>query len=95
MEGKFLTRGGQVPRPWKDVRLKVLHKWKDRTECGNYRGISLVAHVGKVFLKAVAMRLSGYCEAKGLLPEEQCGFRPHHSNTDMISWYASCKIRGG
>ena len=28
----------------------VLHKKKDRTECGNYRGISLVAHAGKILV---------------------------------------------
>ena len=32
----------------------------------------------------VARRLSAYCEAKGLLPEKQCGFRPNRSTTDMI-----------
>ena len=65
--------------------IKVLHKKKDRTECGNYRGISLVAHAGKVLLlKVIATRLSAYCEARNLLPEEQCGFRPHRSTTDMM-----------
>ena len=64
--------------------IKVLHKKKDRFECGNYRGISLVAHAGKVLLKIVATRLSAYCEARNLLPEEQCGFRPHRSTTDMM-----------
>ena len=38
----------------------------------------------KVLLKVVARRLSAYFEAKGLLPEEQCGFRPNRSTTDMI-----------
>ena len=50
--------------------MKVLHKKKDRSECGNYRGISFVAHAGKVLLKVVAMRLSAYCEARNLLPEK-------------------------
>ena len=67
----------EVPQRWRDAVIKVLHKKKDRTECGNYRGISLVAHAGKVLLKIVATRLSAYCEARNLLPEEQCGFRPH------------------
>ena len=71
---KLLRHGGQVPQQqWKDATIKVLHKKKDRTECGYYRGISLVAHAGKVLLKVVAMRLGNYCESKGLLPEEQCG----------------------
>ena len=74
----------KVPQRWRDAVIKVLHKKKDRFECGNYRGISLVAHAGKVLLKIVATRLSAYCEARNLLPEEQCGFRPHRLTTDMM-----------
>ena len=47
-------------------------------------GISLVSHAGKVFLKVVARRLGAYCEAKGLLPDEQCRFQPNRSTTDMM-----------
>ena len=65
---------GKVPQQWKDAVITVLHKKGDKTECGNYRGISLVSHAGKVLVKVVARRLGAYCEAKGLLPEEQCGF---------------------
>ena len=64
-------REGQIPQRWHDAVITVLHKKKDRTECGNYRGISLVAHAGKILLKIVAKRLGDYCEAKRLLPEEQ------------------------
>ena len=60
---------------------RLIHK-KGRTECGNYRGISFVTHVGKVIFKIVATRLSAYWKAKGLLPEEQCGFHPHRSTMD-------------
>ena len=62
----------------------MLHKKKYRTECGNYRGISLVAHAGKVLLKLIAGRLSDYCEREGTLPEEQYGFKPHRSTVDMM-----------
>ena len=43
-----------------------------------------MSHEGKVLLKVVARRLSAYCEAKGLLPGEQCGFRPNRSTTDIM-----------
>ena len=43
-----------------------------------------MSHAGKVLLKVVAMRLGDYCEAKVLLPEKQCGFRPDRSTTDMM-----------
>ena len=53
---------GGVPQQWKDAIIKVLRKNKGRAECGNYRGIYLVAHAGHVLLKAIAGRLSDYCE---------------------------------
>ena len=62
----------------------MLHKKKDRTQCGNYRGISLVAHAGKILLKTIARRLSDYSERLGVLPEEQSCFRPNRSTTDMM-----------
>ena len=49
----------------------VLHKKKDRTECGNYGGISLVAHAGKILLKIITRHLSQHCERVGISPEEQ------------------------
>ena len=49
-----------------------------------YRGLSLVAHAGKVLLKVVANRLGDFCEEAGILPKEQCDFRPQHSTTDMM-----------
>ena len=69
-----LGRGGDIPQQWKDAIIKVLHKEKDKTECGNYRGISLVAYAGKILLKIIARRLSDYCESSGILSEEQSGF---------------------
>ena len=73
-----------MPQQWKDAIIMVLHKKKDWTECGNCRGISLVAHAGKILLKIIARRLSEYCERVGILPEGQSGFRPNRSTTDMM-----------
>ena len=39
----------------------------------------------------VARRLSAYFEAKGLLPEEQCGFRPDRSTTDIM--FVVCRLQ--
>ena len=43
-----------------------------------------MSHAGKVLLKVVAKRLTAYCKAKGLVPEEQRGFRPDCSTMDMM-----------
>ena len=69
-----IWRGGDVSQQWKDSIIKVLDKKKDMTECGNYRGISLVAHAGKILLKIIAHRLNDYWKRLGILSEEQSVF---------------------
>ena len=69
-------RGRGVPQQMKYATTTGLHNKKDRIECDNYRGISLVPHARKVLLKVIAGRLRDYCERENILPEEQCGFRP-------------------
>ena len=86
-----IWRGGEVPQQWRYAIIMVLHKKKDRTEFGNYRGISLVAHAGKILLKVIARRISEYCERVGILPEEQSGSRPNRSTTDMM--FVICRLQ--
>ena len=45
----LIWRKGKVPQQWKDAVITVPYKKKgDKTECGNYRGMSLVSYAGKV-----------------------------------------------
>ena len=81
---KNVWNGEEVPQTWKDAIIKVLYKKADRSNCNNYRGISLLSHAGKVLLKIVTTRLSDYCETHNILPEEQCGFRPGRSTVCML-----------
>lgn len=73
-----------MPQEWKDATIKVLYKKGDRSNCNNFRGISLLSHVGKVLAKTITNRLRAFCEANDLLPEEQCGFRPGRSTVCML-----------
>ena len=82
---KLVWHQRELPQRWRDAVILFLYKKKDnRIECGNYRGISLMVHASKILLKIVATRLSAYCEARNLLPVEECGFRPHRLTTDMM-----------
>eukprot|EP00752_Nemacystus_decipiens_P005558 g5029.t1 len=76
--------GGEMPQKWKDATIKVLYKKGDRSNCNNFRGISLLSHVGKVLAKTITNRLTAFCEANDILPEEQCGFRPGRSTVCML-----------
>ena len=60
----------------------TIFKKGSRTECGNYRGISLLSVAGKILAKVLLNRLQPLSES--IIPETQCGFRPGRGTTDMI-----------
>ena len=67
----------------RDSKIVTLYKKKgERNDCNNYRGISLLSIVGKVFARVILMRLQKLAER--IYPESQCGFRAGRSTIDMI-----------
>ena len=42
---------GSVPQAWKGASIVTIYKKGDRTDCGNYRGISLLSIAGKLFAR--------------------------------------------
>ena len=74
---------GYIPQDMRDANIVTLYKNKgDRSDCNNYRGISLLSIVGKVFARVVLCRLQAL--ASRVYPESQCGFRAGRSTVDMI-----------
>jgi len=74
---------GHVPQDMRDANIVTLYKNKgDRSDCNNYRGISLLSIVGKVFARVILARLQSL--ASRVYPESQCGFRTGRSTVDMI-----------
>lgn len=72
----------EIPAQLRDALVISLFKKGDKTECGNYRGISLLSTVGKALARVLANRLAPLSE--NTLPESQSGFRPNRSTMDMI-----------
>ena len=78
-------REGEVPQDMRDANIVTLYKNKgDRGDCkgDNYRGISLLNIVGKLFAKVVLMKLQVLAER--LYPESQYGFRAKRTTIDMF-----------
>ena len=74
---------GSVPQDMRDAKIVTLYKNKgERSDCNNYRGISLLSIVGKVFARVVLNRLQTLAER--IYPESQCGFRAARSTIDMV-----------
>ena len=54
---------GVVPSDWTIGLIKPLYKGKgDRTKCDNYRGITLLSCIGKLFTSILNCRLSSFME---------------------------------
>ena len=74
---------GAVPQHMRDSKIITLYKNKgERSDCNNYRGISLLSIVGKVFARVILIRLQKLAER--IYPESQCGFRAERSTIDMV-----------
>ena len=74
---------GAVPQDTRDSKIITLYKNKgERSDCNNYRGISLLSIVGKVFARVILIRLQKLAER--IYPESQCGFRAERSTIDMV-----------
>ena len=74
---------GSVPQAWKDASIVTIYKKGDRTDSGNYRGISLLSIAGKIFARILLNRLSTHITPE-VVPETQCGFSGNRSTVDMI-----------
>ena len=66
-------REGAVLQDMKDAKIVTLYKNKgERSDCNNYRGISLLSIVGKVYAQVLLIHLQKLAEH--IYPESQCGF---------------------
>ena len=72
-----------VLEDWRSVVIVKLYKGKgERTECSNYRGISLLSVVVKIYAGILVDRVCKVIE--GLTDDEQGGFRAGKGCVDQI-----------
>ena len=74
---------GHVQQVWMDATIVTIYKKGDRTECGNYRGISLISATGKIFARIPLNRRSRHITPE-VVPETQWGFSSNRSTVYMI-----------
>ena len=67
---------------WKESIIVPMYKKGDKTDCNNYRGISLLPTTYKILSNILLSRLIPYAE--GVIGAHQCGFQCNRSSTDHI-----------
>ena len=70
------------PQGLKTAIIVPIHKKGSRLECTNYRGISLLSVVGKVFARVLNDRVKGLTEESVM--DEQGGFRSGRGCIDQV-----------
>ena len=98
--GNQIIHTGEFPRQLKIERVKPLFKKGDETSFSNYRPISLLPSISKIFENLIAAQLVDYFTTNNLFCIQQFGFRPGHSTElaalrlahHLITEMDNCKV---
>jgi len=72
----------KLPQQWKESVVVPIHKKGDKTDCSNYRGMSLLTTTYKILSSILVSRLTPY--VKEIIGDHQRGFRRNRPTADQI-----------
>jgi hypothetical protein len=73
----------ELPEEWKEFITVPVYKKTDKTDCGNYRGISLLSTTYKILFCILLSRLTLYEEE--IIEDHQRGFRCNRPAANLYS----------
>ena len=73
-----------VPLMWKSARVTPIYKGGNALDPNNYRPISIISSVAKVFEKIIFKQLFNYVNDFAILSPNQSGFRPNFSTSTAL-----------
>ncbi|WP_419587469.1 RNA-directed DNA polymerase, partial [Thiolapillus sp.] len=85
-----LFSSGLYPTEWTKAIIVPLHKKGDINNVDNYRGISLLNVLSKIFTYIVNRRLTTWAESNNVISDAQAGFRTQYSTVDHIFTLYAC-----
>ena len=73
-----------VPTAFKEARVVPVYKKGSKLEPGNYRPVSILCTLSKILERAVHSQLNSYLTERGILCENQSGFRGGYSTDSCL-----------
>ena len=73
------------PTLWKAARVTPVHKKDQKCNPKNYRPVSLLSVISKIFEKIIAKQLTEHLDQQHLLSNRQFGFRKNRSTADLLT----------
>ena len=81
------------PDTWKLARVTPVFKSGDKTCIDNYRPISVLPVLSKLFERHVCNHLQNYLTEHSLLAPNQSGFRKHHSTETLLIYLTDAWLK--
>lgn len=75
---------GVFPTDWKTARVTPIYKSGPKDDMNNYRPISVISPIAKVFERIIYNQLYGHLQLNNLLSNYQSGFRSLHSTVTCL-----------
>jgi hypothetical protein len=75
---------GIFPEDMKIAKVTPIHKSGEKTDCGNYRPISVISVVAKILEKIMYNQVVDFLKQNSILTDQQSGFRPLHSTETTL-----------
>ena len=80
-----ILKTGIIPSEWSISFISPIYKNKgEKSDPNNYRGISIISCLGKLFTALINERLTKFADINDIIGEEQAGFRAGYSTQDHI-----------
>lgn len=80
---------GKCPDHFKKAEIVPIFKSQGKLSVSNYRPISLISNIAKVFEKVIHFRLCNFVEKYKILNENQFGFRKRLSTNNALNVFAN------
>ncbi|CAB4031005.1 Hypothetical predicted protein [Paramuricea clavata] len=77
-------RTGIFPDDWKFAKVTPIYKSENKTLCENYRPISVISNIAKIFEKLVCRQLNTFLDNNNIIVKNQSGFRRSHSTETSL-----------
>ena len=90
---KFIE-DGVFPKILKIGRVTPIFKKGDKQLFGNYRPVCILPIFGKIFEKIIFTRLHNFFSSKGIIYDNQFGFRKNHSTSHAVNFSVDKILEG-
>ena len=83
---QLCLRTNRYPNEWKKANVIPLHKKDDKNNCNNYRPVSILPTVSKIFERIIFKNVYNFFHDNNLITVHQSGFRPNDSTVNQLAY---------